>query len=113
MPARLVSDNGRHVVIRPLFLVSEDEARAYAKSCELPIVSCCCSACGDLGLQRQRVKRLIFDLEREHGGVKASMLRALSNVTPGHLLDARLYPLAEQMAQAPLGPDDGPGPEIP
>jgi tRNA 2-thiocytidine biosynthesis protein TtcA len=113
MPARLVSDNGRHVVIRPLFLVSEDEARAYAKSCELPIVSCCCSACGDLGLQRQRVKRLIFDLEREHGGVKASMLRALSNVTPGHLLDARLYPLAEQVAQAPLAPDDGPGLEIP
>jgi tRNA 2-thiocytidine biosynthesis protein TtcA len=113
MPARLVSDNGRHVVIRPLFLVSEDEARAYAKSCDLPIVSCCCSACGDLGLQRQRVKRLIFDLEREHGGVKASMLRALSNVTPGHLLDARLYPLAEQMAQAPLAPDEGPGPEVP
>jgi tRNA 2-thiocytidine biosynthesis protein TtcA len=113
MPARLVSDNGRHVVIRPLFLVSEEEARAYAKSCELPIVSCCCSACGDLGLQRQRVKRLIFDLEREHGGVKASMLRALSNVTPGHLLDARLYPLAEQVAQAPLAPDDGPGLEIP
>jgi tRNA 2-thiocytidine biosynthesis protein TtcA len=106
MPARLVSDNGRHVVIRPLFLVSEDEARAYAKDCELPIVSCCCSACGDLGLQRQRIKRLIFDLEREHGGVKASMLRALSNVTPSHLLDARLYPLAEQAAETPLGPGE-------
>ncbi len=92
MPARLVSDNGRHIVIRPLVLVSEDEARAYAREAGLPIVSCCCSACGDLGLQRQRVKRLIFDLEREHGGVKASMLRALANVTPGHLLDARLYP---------------------
>jgi tRNA 2-thiocytidine biosynthesis protein TtcA len=104
MPARLVSDSGRHVVIRPLFLVSEDEARAYARECGLPIVSCCCSACGDLGLQRQRVKRLIFDLEREHGGVKASMIRALANVTPSHLLDARLYPLAEQIADTPLGP---------
>jgi tRNA 2-thiocytidine biosynthesis protein TtcA len=104
MPARLVSDNGRHVVVRPLVLVSEDEARAYTKECGLPIVSCCCSACGDLGLQRQRVKRLIFDLEREHGGVKASMLRALSNVSPSHLLDARLYPLAEQAAEAPPGP---------
>jgi len=67
-------------------------------------VSCCCSACGDLGLQRQRVKRLIFDLEREHGGVKASMLRALSNVTPSHLLDSRLYPLAEHVADVPSGP---------
>jgi tRNA 2-thiocytidine biosynthesis protein TtcA len=103
MPARLRSDNGRHVVIRPLVLVSEDEARAYTKDCELPIVSCCCSACGDLGLQRQRVKRLIFDLEREHRGVKASMLRALANVSASHLLDPRLYPLAEQTAEAPLG----------
>jgi tRNA 2-thiocytidine biosynthesis protein TtcA len=67
-------------------------------------VSCCCSACGDLGLQRQRVKRLIFDLEREHAGVKASMLRALSNVTPSHLLDSRLYAPAEQAAESPLGP---------
>jgi len=104
MPARLVSDNGRHIVIRPLFLVSEDEARACAKEAGLPIVSCCCSACGDLGLQRQRVKRLIFDLEREHGGVKASMLRALSNVTPSHLLDSRLHPLAEHVAGAPPDP---------
>jgi tRNA 2-thiocytidine biosynthesis protein TtcA len=107
MPARLVSDTGRHVVIRPLFLVSEDEARAYAKDAGLPVVSCCCSACGDLGLQRQRVKRLIFDLEREHGGVKASMLRALANVVPGHLLDARLYPLAEHFAEAASG-ESGP-----
>jgi len=105
MPARLVSDNGHHIVIRPLFLVSEDEARAYTKDAGLPVVSCCCSACGDLGLQRQRVKRLIFDLEREHGGVKASMLRALSNVTPSHLLDSRLHPMAEQAAGSVLGPD--------
>jgi tRNA 2-thiocytidine biosynthesis protein TtcA len=104
MPARLVSDDHRHVVIRPLFLVSEDETRAYARDCGLPIVSSCCVACGDLGLQRQRVKRLIFDLEREHGGVKASMLRALANVAPGHLLDSRLHPLAEGIADATSGP---------
>ena len=66
------------------------------RSAALPIIGCCCPACGDLGLQRQRVKRLIFDLEREHPGVKASMLRALANVTPRHLLDSRLNPLAEQ-----------------
>jgi tRNA 2-thiocytidine biosynthesis protein TtcA len=95
MPARLVSDTGRHVVIRPFVLVSEDEARAYAKASDLPIVGCCCPACGNLGLQRQRVKRLIFELEREHGGVKASMLRALTNVVSGHLLDRRLHPLPE------------------
>jgi tRNA 2-thiocytidine biosynthesis protein TtcA len=80
--------------------VSEDEARAYAKERALPIVGCCCSACGDLGLQRQRVKRLIFDLEREHAGVKSSMLRALSNVVGSHLLDTRLNPRAELATEA-------------
>jgi len=95
MPVRLVSDSGHCVVIRPMVLVSEDEARAYAKACGLPIVGCGCPACGDLGLQRQRVKRLIFDLEREHAGVKASMIRALENVAAGYLLDTRLNPLPE------------------
>ena len=95
MPARLVSDTGEHVVIRPLVYVGEDEARVYAKQCELPIIGCCCPACGDLSLQRQRVKRLILDLEQEHSGVKQSMLKALSNVMPRHLLDTRLNPSGE------------------
>lgn len=95
MPARLVSDNRAHVVIRPLVYVTEAEARAYAKERELPIIGCCCPACGDLGLQRQRVKRLIMELEREHPGVKASMIKALGNVMPRHLLDRRLNPVAD------------------
>jgi tRNA 2-thiocytidine biosynthesis protein TtcA len=95
MPARLVSDNGEHVVIRPLVYVGENDARLYAKECELPIIGCCCPACGDLSLQRQRVKRLILDLEIEHAGVKQSMLKALGNVMPRHLLDRRLNPSGE------------------
>jgi tRNA 2-thiocytidine biosynthesis protein TtcA len=95
MPARLVSDNGEHVVIRPFVYVTEDEARAYTKERELPIIGCCCPACGDLSLQRQRVKLLILDLEREHSGVKQSMLKALGNVMPRHLLDTRLNPSGE------------------
>ena len=95
MPARLVSDNGEHVVIRPLVYVGEDEARLYTKQSGLPIIGCCCPACGDLSLQRQRVKRLITDLEVEHSGVKQSMLKALSNVMPRHLLDTRLNPSGE------------------
>ncbi len=86
MPARLVSDNGEHVVIRPLVYVLEAEARAYAKEASLPIIGCCCPACGDLSLQRQRMKRLIAQLEVEHPDVKSSILRALGNVQPGHLL---------------------------
>ena len=95
MPARLVSDDGAHVVIRPLAYVGEDDCRAYTKAAGLPIIGCCCPACGDLSLQRQRVKRLLMDLEREHPGVKNSMVRALGNVSPRHLLDTRLNPSAE------------------
>jgi len=99
MPAKLVSDDGAHVVIRPLVYVGEVEARAYTKECGLPIIGCCCPACGDLGLQRQRAKRLLMELEREHPGVKQSMLKALSNVVPKHLLDARLNPPGELRAR--------------
>ena len=95
MPARLVSDNGRHVVVRPLVYVTESEARAYCREQTLPIVGCCCPACGDLSLQRQRAKRLIAELEVEHPEVKNSMIRALGNVASRHLLDTRLNPLPE------------------
>ena len=98
MPAKLVSDNSKHVVIRPLVYVGEDEARAYAKESELEVIGCCCPACGDLSLQRQRIKRLLMDLEGEHPGIKQSMLKALGNVAPRHLLDLRLNPPADLRA---------------
>jgi tRNA(Ile)-lysidine synthase TilS/MesJ len=66
----------------------------------LPIIGCCCPACGDLSLQRQRVKRLIMELEREHPNVKASMLKALGNVMPRHLLDRRLNPARDAAQDA-------------
>jgi tRNA 2-thiocytidine biosynthesis protein TtcA len=112
MPARLVSDNGRHVVVRPLVAVTESDARSYAKESELPIIGCCCPACGDLGLQRQRVKRLIAELEVEHPEVKSSMIRALANVAPRHLLDRRLNPLADALPE-PTPDADASGSEVP
>ncbi len=91
MPARLVSDNGKHVVIRPLVYVDRRRRPAPTpKRAALPVIGCCCPACGDLSLQRQRVKRLIMELEREHPQVKSSMIKALTNVKPRHLLDRRL-----------------------
>jgi tRNA 2-thiocytidine biosynthesis protein TtcA len=95
MPARLVSDNGEHVVVRPLVYVTESEARQYARESSLPIIGCCCPACGDLSLQRQRVKRLIAELEVDHPDVRNSMIRALGNVAGRHLLDKRLHPLPQ------------------
>ena len=101
MPARLQSDNGEHVVIRPLVYVTEAEARDYAREATLPIVGCCCPACGDLSLQRQRAKRLIAELEVEHPEIKNSMIRALGNVASRHLLDRRLNPLPELREAVP------------
>jgi tRNA 2-thiocytidine biosynthesis protein TtcA len=95
MPARLVSDNGEHVVIRPLVYVTEAEARAYAQESSLPIIGCCCPACGDLSLKRQRIKRLIAELELEHPEIKNSMIKALGHVVPSHLLDRWLQPVRD------------------
>jgi len=107
MPAKLLSDDKRHVVIRPLVYVSEEEARLYAKACELPVIGCCCPVCGDLSLQRQRIKRMLMDLERDHPGVKSSLLKALGNVMPRHLLDRRLNPLESvKHARASSSPHD-------
>src|SRR5687767_11468557 len=93
MPARLVSDNHRHIVVRPLVYVTEADARAYARESALPIIGCCCPACGDLSLKRQRLKRMLSEFEVEHPEIKNSMIRALGNVHPRHLLDRRLHPV--------------------
>jgi tRNA 2-thiocytidine biosynthesis protein TtcA len=98
MPARLVSDNRKHIVIRPLVFVTEAEARSYTQECGLPVIGCCCPACGDLSLKRQRIKRLIAELELEHPDIKNSMIKALGHVVPSHLLDTRLNPVAEAAA---------------
>ena len=80
------------------------------KESALPVIGCCCPACGDLSLQRQRVKRLIMDLEREHPHVKASMMKALTNVMPRHLLDRRL---AGGPAPPPAESTESPEPAFP
>ncbi len=97
MPARLVSDNRQHVVIRPLVYVLESEARAYAQESNLPVIGCCCSACGDLSLKRQRMKRMIADLELEHPDIKNSMIKALGNVVTSHLIDTKVAALTESI----------------
>jgi tRNA 2-thiocytidine biosynthesis protein TtcA len=103
MPARLVSDSRKHVVIRPLVFITEAEARAYTQEAGLPVIGCCCPACGDLSLKRQRMKRLIAELEVEHPDIKQSMLAALGNVVPGHLIDRRLHPVVETAAALSAG----------
>jgi tRNA 2-thiocytidine biosynthesis protein TtcA len=109
MPARLVSDNKRHIVIRPLVYVTEAEARTYTQEHGLPVIGCCCPACGDLSLKRQRIKRLIAEFEVEHPDIKSSMIKALGHVVPSHLLDTRLNPLPEMAGQTSHNADLGTG----
>jgi tRNA 2-thiocytidine biosynthesis protein TtcA len=108
MPARLVSNNQKHVVIRPLVYVTEAEARSYTQECGLPVIGCCCPACGDLSLKRQRIKRLIAEFELEHPDVKHSMIKAVRHVVPSHLMDRRLHPVAEVAAALWNHPDAAP-----
>lgn len=90
MPPKLIADDGESVVIRPLVFAAEDDIAAYAALCEFPILPC--DLCGSQdGLQRKIVSNLLRDLERTAPGVRESMLAALANVRPTHLLDASLW----------------------
>lgn len=91
MPPKLVSDAGEHVVIRPLAYVEEKALVRYAKLQEFPIIPC--SLCGSQeNLQRQQIKKMIQDWEKEHPSRVHNMFKALCNVVPSHLLDRSLYP---------------------
>jgi tRNA 2-thiocytidine biosynthesis protein TtcA len=90
MPAKLVSDDGRHVVVRPLVYVREDDLAAYAERRGFPIIPC--SLCGSQDtLQRQVVRTMLREWEKRHPGRIESILRALSDVRPSHLMDRGLF----------------------
>lgn len=90
MAPRMLADNGVTTVIRPLVYVEEREIIPFSRANRFPVVCCCCPVCGVADHQRKRMKRLLSDLERENPFVKRSLLKALANVQPRHLLDARL-----------------------
>jgi tRNA 2-thiocytidine biosynthesis protein TtcA len=90
MPAKLASDDGRHVVIRPLVYAAEDDLAAYAEAKGFPIIPC--TLCGaQENLQRKVVRQMLAEWERRHPGRIESILRALSDVRPTHLMDRRLF----------------------
>ncbi|MEP7301302.1 MAG: hypothetical protein ABI699_07215, partial [Caldimonas sp.] len=97
MPAKLVSDDGRHVVIRPLAYVAEADLARWATHRAFPIIPC--NLCGSQShLQRVKVGQMLRDWEREHPGRIESIFRAMGDLVPSHLLDRKLYPFASLRA---------------
>jgi len=93
MPPKLVSDDGRHTVIRPLAYVAERDLIAYAKLKEFPIIPC--NLCGSQeNLKRQEVARMIQDWDRKYPGRSWNVFNALSRVVPSHLMDRDLFDFA-------------------
>lgn len=108
MSPSMLADNGVITVIRPLVYVLEQDIIDFSRQAHLPVVCCRCPVCGSADLQRKRMKRLLTELQKDIPHVKNSLLKALSNVHPRHLLDGRLQ------ASAPLdaavgNPDVTPG----
>jgi tRNA 2-thiocytidine biosynthesis protein TtcA len=90
MPPILKSDDGKNVVIRPLVFSAEATIARFAELQRFPILPC--DLCGSQeNLQRKQMQRLLEQLETTNPGTKTSMLAALRNVRPTHLLDAGLW----------------------
>jgi len=90
MPPKLVSDDGGHVVIRPLANVAEKDLIAWADHRQFPIIPC--SLCGSQeNLQRQEIKRMMHQWERQWPGRTETMFTALQNVVPSHLMDRKRH----------------------
>ncbi len=93
MPPKLVSDDGRNVVIRPLAYVKEADLARYAQVRQFPIIPC--NLCGSQdNLKRKEVKRMLLDWERLHPGRVENTFNALSRITLSHLMDSRLFDFA-------------------
>jgi tRNA 2-thiocytidine biosynthesis protein TtcA len=90
MPPKLRSDDGKHIVIRPLAYVRESDLLAYAEQQQFPIIPC--TLCGSQEtLQRKQVRRLMDDWERQHPGRIEHIFTALKNVAPSQLADLALF----------------------
>lgn len=93
MPPKLVSDDGRHIVIRPLAYVAETDLERWAPHRQFPIIPC--TLCGSQdNLQRVQIKQMLRDWERQHPGRIDNLFSAMGNIVPSHLMDRNLYPFA-------------------
>jgi tRNA 2-thiocytidine biosynthesis protein TtcA len=104
MPPKLVSDDGKHVVIRPLAYCEESDLEAYAELKQFPIIPC--TLCGSQeNLQRKHVKAMLREWEKRHPGRVQSILRSLQSVSRSHLLDRDLFDFVAVAATGTPDPD--------
>jgi len=93
MPPKLVSDDGKHVVIRPLAYVEEADLARYAEVRQFPIIPC--DLCGSQeNLQRKQVKAMLREWEKRFPGRVETIFASLGRITPSHLLDRSLFDFA-------------------
>jgi tRNA 2-thiocytidine biosynthesis protein TtcA len=103
MPPKLVSDDGRHVVIRPLAYVAESDLERWAEQRRFPIIPC--SLCGSQpNLQRAQIKQMLREWERRHPGRTDNMAAAMGRITLSHLMDRNLFPFATLQASGLADP---------
>nr|WP_035056803.1 tRNA 2-thiocytidine(32) synthetase TtcA [Desulfuromonas sp. TF] len=90
MSPKLLADNGEQTVIRPFVYVEEQDIMAFTRANAFPVICCACPVCGVVDQKRKRMKRLIRELAGENSHLKRSMIGALGNVHPRHLMDKNL-----------------------
>jgi tRNA 2-thiocytidine biosynthesis protein TtcA len=103
MPAKLLSDDGAHVVIRPLAYCKEEDIAAYAEIKEFPIIPC--NLCGSQeNLQRAEIKKMLQTWEKQRPGRLETIFNSLMNVVPSHLADTNLFDFAQLSGGQPIHP---------
>ncbi|MCS0580838.1 tRNA 2-thiocytidine(32) synthetase TtcA [Massilia pinisoli] len=103
MPAKLVSDDGKHVVIRPLAYVKEADTERYAEVKEFPIIPC--DLCGSQeNLQRKQIKAMLRDWEKKYPGRVENIFSSLSTVVPSHLMDRDMFGFTDLKADGVANP---------
>ena len=90
MPPKLISDDKKHIVIRPLAYCKEEEIAQYAELKQFPIIPC--NLCGNQeNLQRQEIKKMLNEWARQYPGRLEILFKSITNVAPSHLADSSLY----------------------
>ena len=104
MPPKLVSDDGRNVVIRPLAYVAETDLVRWAAHREFPIIPC--TLCGSQdNLQRVQIKQMIHEWEKQYPGRIENMFTAMGRITPSHMMDRSLFPFTTLRATGQPDPE--------